>query len=863
MGSDESPKKDTNQKTFINQQNTVPNEVQNTKIVNNNIIKKDISEKEYINRNEDTSNENYLQKDYRDYSNGKKDYSYSEKKDKENSVSTRNYTCTYNEMDLINKLKESLENYSIQESIYKLEQSNDDPIFNKINVKLSQILFEYLKKNKNNFLNSISNFINLKPLNVGTNIVSDLIQTENGYSIYEKKVMKEIAKINDNKSLFKINYLSVILIGKSGVGKSALVNCLLKLKKGEQAKENTGDIGTVEIKGYQSDEVPFLRLIDTRGIELNYKYGAAEITEECKNYIQSQLHNNDMNKFIHCIWYCLTGTRFEKVEIDALNILKKSYVFSNIPIIVVYTQSTDTDLVKKTREYVNEKSIANDYIEVLAREKSLHDGHVLKSFGLDTLLEKTIKVCKEALNGDMHLIMTKKIDEHISNNLKIENSNIKKYINEKNILDFTKEYNIISKNEFQNYLINIYGKNVNCFLDKDLSNEGKNIIKTSHLINSHNNEYIINYSNKLKEIISKDLHSLSVEGLNFQAMIEKQNQRNTLIENKRDLEDFKIYIRKFFSDNLSNLAQKYYISYILQNTSKYFSNSFEQKCNDIVNEILNHPKIKKKISHLFQQRFKEFEVKILDKRLISKTTEIDEDKIYNDLVKGNLDIDRRRDIKDDNNLQKNDNIYKEKDIMMLNFDKKPIYDIRSRNTDKISNYKGSEYSNSNNYKMIYNQLNTSKRFSDTQTYSTINLKSNKNLNSDLKNNNVDYNQNNLNNNTNNPNPYYYINNFIPKVKYYVQTSNNLNNSNIYNSQNMNPAIQGNIHTNKKHYVLKSNNNNIYQSQNMNHTNYVKKSNNSNVYNFQNMNHANQSNIHCAKTCMKNNNPSNFQNMNLI
>jgi len=98
------------------------------------------------------------------------------------------------------------------------------------------------------------------------------------------------------------------------------------------------------------------------------------------------------------------------------------------------------------------------------------------------------------------------------------------------------------------------------------------------------------------------LHSLSVEGLNFQAMIEKQNQRNTLIENKRDLEDFKIYIRKFFSDNLSNLAQKYYISYILQNTSKYFSNSFEQKCNDIVNEILNHPKIKKKNKSSFSTK---------------------------------------------------------------------------------------------------------------------------------------------------------------------------------------------------------------------------------------------------------------------
>jgi len=62
-----------------------------------------------------------------------------------------------------------------------------------------------------------------------------------------------------------------MLVGKSGVGKSTLINGVLKLEKGEKAKTGTGQFITIKYEPYKSDSVPFLRLIDTRGIELNKK----------------------------------------------------------------------------------------------------------------------------------------------------------------------------------------------------------------------------------------------------------------------------------------------------------------------------------------------------------------------------------------------------------------------------------------------------------------------------------------------------------------------------------------------------------------------------------------------------------------
>ena len=62
-----------------------------------------------------------------------------------------------------------------------------------------------------------------------------------------------------------------------------------------------------------------------------------------------------MNDFVHCFWYCITGSRFEQAEIKLLNSLRVSYKDNNIPIIIVYTQATDNDAIKNMKNYIKEK----------------------------------------------------------------------------------------------------------------------------------------------------------------------------------------------------------------------------------------------------------------------------------------------------------------------------------------------------------------------------------------------------------------------------------------------------------------------------------------------------------------------------
>ena len=159
--------------------------------------------------------------------------------------------------------------------------------------------------------------------------------------------MREIKKINENTNSFQINYLTVMLVGKSGVGKSTLINKFLKLSGKNKAKTGTGNFQTTTIKSYQSNAVPFLRLIDTRGIELNIQYGAEAIKKDAELFIRNQITQGDINNFVHCFWYCITGNRFEQAEIDLLRSLKSSYDDNKIPIIIVYTQATDDHTISE------------------------------------------------------------------------------------------------------------------------------------------------------------------------------------------------------------------------------------------------------------------------------------------------------------------------------------------------------------------------------------------------------------------------------------------------------------------------------------------------------------------------------------
>ena len=401
-----------------------------------------------------------------------------------------------------------------------------------------------------------------------------------------------------------------MLVGKSGVGKSTLINQFLKLK-GKKAKTGAGNFQTILADVYTSKSVPFLRLVDTRGIELNEGFGAKEVRIQAENFISSQLRNGNMNNFVHCFWYCITGARFEQAEIDLLNALRTSYKDNNIPIIIVYTQATDEELIKDMKKYMKEKKIEGKFIHVLAKGKKINNSYV-EPFNLDLLLKETLDKCRKALKGEMNSIMTSNIAKHLKDLLLEENEKISKYTQEKIALDFIQYYERNSEDFFKKYIIDIiFGETIKYFLDKNNMEKSNSTFLDESLINEKINQYMEFYKKEYNKLIKDDLPQLAYDFLDNQAIKEKETQKNILNHNRRAHKDFIQTSKNFFENNFSYISQILYIRYLISHN--YFIGDLKQYLNKMVENILNQNDIKKLISNCFLKKFKQYEEDIKNK----------------------------------------------------------------------------------------------------------------------------------------------------------------------------------------------------------------------------------------------------------
>lgn len=643
-------------------------------------------------------------------------------------------TLKYGDEELMKRLKVFINEDKIQDLIFCSKKSSKDTVFNAVNENEKEHLIEYFTQIKTNFINNINSYLYSSQIQIQQNLIGQIITKEKGIDIFKEKITNEIKKINQDENAFKINNLTIMLIGKIGVGKSTLINKLLKLKGEEKAQTGISHVSSEMIKVFENEKIPFFRLIDSRGIELNQNFGAEVIRKSCENYIKEQLKTNNINNFIHCIWYCVTGNTFEDVEYNCINLIKKTY--QNIPIIIVYTQATDEDAIKGMKEYLKQKRIENEFIEVLALEKKTRGGR-LKSFGLSKLLKKTIHICKKS--GDMHSVMISNISNFVETLIRKDNLRIKKYIKETNILNFINEYNIKNDEEFQYYVATIYAKNINYFFNKDLTEDKINIFKNANLILEHNKNFINYYKKIANNMINGNLESLSLKSLVIQADIEKIKKKPTLIENKRGYEDFIKLNKQFLLDNLYFLAQKHYIYYIFQNISGRISTLFENNLNNITHNLINEPNNKERINEIFLKRFKEFEEKIAQKDLIKLIKEKDEEEpIKNNEITINKNNENNEADKINLFNEFSDNattIYNCKENennQNYNYNSKENIDILKQNlkSNNFSNHSTSEYdliSSTNNTNQNSNEINSLQN-NYKKYYSAENQSINKNNN---------------------------------------------------------------------------------------------------------------------------------------
>lgn len=199
-----------------------------------------------------------------------------------------------------------------------------------------------------------------------------------------------------NKRIKDLRRLNIVVIGKSGVGKSTLINSLFR---GNFAETGLGRPVTKEVKKIEKNGYPLV-IYDTPGFELSDKQQSS-VKEDVMELINKGLTSRDINQTIHCIWYCINvgGNRtFDESEMQWLRDLTESNKVTQVPIIVVLTQSCPKKKAAEMKQLVEKENLdIVKVVPVLAQDMDFDDEYVARAYGLDRLID----IMSEALPGEL------------------------------------------------------------------------------------------------------------------------------------------------------------------------------------------------------------------------------------------------------------------------------------------------------------------------------------------------------------------------------------------------------------------------------------------------------------------------------
>lgn len=196
-----------------------------------------------------------------------------------------------------------------------------------------------------------------------------------------------------NEEMKEMGHANLIIAGKTGVGKSTLINAAFRE---DIAKTGIGTPVTDEgdVRWYEKKDFP-LRIYDTIGLELDEKKRDRSL-EMVKKVCQDAKKSNDPDKFIHVMWYCIASDndRLEDYEANYIN-----SVSEEVDVVLVVTKSYRR---KHSERLI--RAIETDYpglkvknkIVVLAQDESPEDCEEdvkpKKAYGVDALVEVTAQI---------------------------------------------------------------------------------------------------------------------------------------------------------------------------------------------------------------------------------------------------------------------------------------------------------------------------------------------------------------------------------------------------------------------------------------------------------------------------------------
>lgn len=177
--------------------------------------------------------------------------------------------------------------------------------------------------------------------------------------------------------------INILVAGKTGSGKSTLINALFREK---MAYSGVGMPVTQSLTKITKEGVP-LTLYDTRGLELTAE-SQREVLNSLSQAIKKQQLGNERDK-IHVVYYCLNHGmgRIEAFEVELIKSLAQQ-----LPVIVVLTRnlnSRDKEFEVALRDMQLPVAIIQP---VLAKAYSVDGNHIVKPHGLNELVNQTLAI---------------------------------------------------------------------------------------------------------------------------------------------------------------------------------------------------------------------------------------------------------------------------------------------------------------------------------------------------------------------------------------------------------------------------------------------------------------------------------------
>ncbi|KPL74141.1 GTP-binding protein [Ornatilinea apprima] len=193
----------------------------------------------------------------------------------------------------------------------------------------------------------------------------------------------ELLKQKLEEALNQRGKVNIVVAGKTGVGKSTLVNAVFQ---GNLAETGDGRPVTKTTREINKEGIP-LSIFDTRGLEVSEYHNTVHDLEKL---IQDKKKSKDPNQHIHIAWVCVMegSRRVEDAEIKLVEMLDKY-----IPVVGVITKSMSDSGFRHTVQELLPQT--RNVVRVLAKETVFDGGYTIPAMGLDNLVELTMTLVPE------------------------------------------------------------------------------------------------------------------------------------------------------------------------------------------------------------------------------------------------------------------------------------------------------------------------------------------------------------------------------------------------------------------------------------------------------------------------------------